>query len=225
LLNFKQFSGFALSEGDVSQEAGRLYMFCRFNNIPLKYIKKGKTVPKDLVPSGSVEFCSTVLNRKIVPNYYPEWLNGSLYRKVWKCDVIPLTKTFIKPSDRYKRFNGYIIGLETEKTAEQYLPPFDCSEVVDFIDEWRYYVSNGKILAAEWYLGKNDLPIVAPELNITIPSSYCGCLDFGTIEHNSEIVLALVEAQHPFACGWYGKNDENYFQWLIDGWEYMLKTA
>jgi len=36
--------------------------------------------------------------------------------------------------------------------------------------------------------------------------------------------LALVEANHPFACGWYGKEHEIYLEWLSKGWEYMLKN-
>jgi len=35
--------------------------------------------------------------------------------------------------------------------------------------------------------------------------------------------LALVEANHPFACGWYGPREQDhlYFGWLASGWKYM----
>ena len=35
--------------------------------------------------------------------------------------------------------------------------------------------------------------------------------------------FALVEANEPFSCGWYGdpQNIELYIQWLISGWVYM----
>lgn len=34
-----------------------------------------------------------------------------------------------------------------------------------------------------------------------------------------------IEAVRPFACGWYGEkeDDQLYFQWLVDGWDYMMK--
>ena len=41
-------------------------------------------------------------------------------------------------------------------------------------------------------------------------------LDFGTLTTGK---LALVEANFPYACGWYGKDNIKYIQWLTLSWE------
>jgi len=45
-------------------------------------------------------------------------------------------------------------------------------------------------------------------------------VDFGSLLSGE---LALVEANHPFACGWYGPREQDhlYFGWLASGWKYM----
>lgn len=58
----------------------------------------------------------------------------------------------------------------------------------------------------------------APELHIEIPADYCGALDFGMLPTGE---LALIEANSPYACGWYGKKHELYVDWLIKGWKYL----
>ena len=168
------------------------------------------------MPSGSVEWCLKSLGKNIIPNYYPEWLSNHLYRKVWKEDKWPLgKKVFIKPADKYKRFTGF----ETTGTyKKKKKPPYWCSEIVEFVNEWRYYISGGKVLTGEWYWGDEINTPDAPELSINIPEAFYGTLDFGITKTGN---FSLVEAHHPFACGWYGKQHEIYLQWLIDGWNHL----
>ena len=88
-----------------------------------------------------------------------------------------------------------------------------------FTNEWRFYVAEGRVLAAFWYSGVDeDKP--APSISVPWPSGYCGAVDFGELEDGR---VALVEAQHPFACGWYGRLSEGsiYAQWITAGWNYM----
>ena len=92
--------------------------------------------------------------------------------------------------------------------------------MVNFTNEWRYYVSNGKVLASEWYFGDEINTPNAPILNIDFPYNFCAAVDMGMVNDN----LTLVEVNHPFACGWYGKNHEQYAQWLVDGWDYMIRS-
>ena len=162
-----------------------------------------------------------VVVEHILPDYYPDFMSGYLNRKVYKTDKWPLGQTvFIKPADNYKRFNGFITngGYHGKKR-----PPYICSEVIKFDNEWRYYISNNKVLTGEWYSGDEINAPDAPELNIKFPEGFCGAVDMG-ISNNK---LTLVESQHPFACGWYGKDHELYTQWLIDGWKYLneIKTT
>jgi hypothetical protein len=126
---------------------------------------------------------------------------------------------FVKPADKHKRFTGLITkgGYIKKKRG-----PYWCSEVVKFINEWRYYIANGKVLTGEWYWGDEVNTPDAPELNITIPNTFCGTLDFGTLDTGE---LALVEAHPPYSCGWYGKNNSLYVEWLIKGWKYLNEDS
>jgi hypothetical protein len=215
-MDLKGFKGFCLISGDLSIEAKCIIKYCLLHDIFLKKIPdKNIPCPDDLVPSGSVEWCLKSLNQPVVPDYYPEWLSAHLYRKVWKADTWPLKKVFIKPSDRDKRFTGFVTSGTYRKKKK---PPFWCSEIVRFENEWRYYISNGEILCGEWYWGDEVNTPNAPELNIDIPPKYCGAIDFGRLTTGE---LALVEANTSFACGWYGEEDGLYMKWLVDGWAYI----
>ena len=187
---------------------------------PYVMVSNIKKIPENHIPVGSVEFCLKTLGKSVIPDYYPVFLIKHQYRTVWETDVWPLgKKVFIKPADKYKRFTGFVTngGYKGKKK-----PPYWCSDVVQFTNEWRYYVANGKILTGEWYYGDEINTPDAPTLDIEIPSNYCGALDFGTLKTGE---IALVEANHPFACGWYGKDYKLYAQWIIEGWKYMLTNS
>jgi len=199
-----------------SKETTAIFQYCIMENVPYKYIKNVKDASREHVPVGSVEFCLQILGRDIQPDYYPDFLKDCLYRNVYRTTKWPLgKKLFIKPADKYKRFTGFITNGGYRKKKR---PPYWCSDIVIFVNEWRYYVANGKVLTGEWYYGDEINTPDAPVLNIKIPDNYCGALDFGMLETGE---LALVEAQHPFACGWYGKDYKLYAKWLIEGWKYM----
>jgi hypothetical protein len=217
MINLGNYKGFATIKSDVSSETRMVHMYCSLNDIPHLRLSVKEPCPKEYVPSGSVEWCLKLLGKPVIPDYYPEWLNQYLYRKVWKSNEwITGRKLFVKPADRHKRFTGFITHGTWSKKKK---PPYWYSEIIHFTNEWRYYVSKGKILCAEWYWGDDVNTPPAPELNIKIPTEYYGTLDFGTL-YTGE--MALVESHDPFACGWYG-NRENYayLQWLVDGWKYM----
>jgi hypothetical protein len=217
-IDLKGFKGFAIIKGDISSEAKRLVVYCILTDTKLIKVDSNNPCPTDYVPCGSVKWCNKSLNG-VIPDYYPTWAEDHLYRKVWKDDKWILDrKLFVKPADTYKRFDGFVTSGTYRKKKRGALI---WSEVVKFTNEWRYYVSAGKVLTGEWYSGDEINTPDAPELNIHIPKTYFGALDFGMLTDGK---LALVESQHPFACGWYGKDDRLYFQWLVDGWEYMLEN-
>lgn len=200
-----------------SKETIAVTQYAILENIPYIMVRDISKIPEGYIPVGSVEYCLKALGKNITPDYYPEFLKDYLHRKVYKTDKWPLgEKVFIKPADKYKRFNGFVTngGYKGKKR-----PPYWCSDKVNFINEWRYYVANGKILTGEWYSGDEVNTPDAPELYIEFPSDFCGAVDFGEFSNG----VALVEVNHPFACGWYGKDSKIYAEWIIKGWEYMKR--
>lgn len=180
---------------------------------------------EDEIPVGSVEFVEDCLKKRFKPNYYPLFLEDYFKREIWDIESLSEIEDgeslFIKPADRHKRFDARIVS-----GYEKYEPnfyswqtgPYWASEIRHFKNEWRYYVADGKLLAAYWYLGEDD-DAPPPEINIKWPKNFCGAVDFG--ESRDEIVL--VENNLPYACGWYGGYDDGeiYGEWLSRGFEYM----
>lgn len=211
--------GFALQacnvKGTAHKEEQAILTYCVLNRIPYKLCNRPEDRPEGYVPSGSVEWCENFIPKeKTVPNYYPEFLKDHLFRKVWEADKWPMEPgVFVKPADRHKRYCGKTTtgGYRGKKRG-----PHWCSEVVSFTNEWRYYVADGKVLIGEWYSGDEENTPDAPELHIGIPEDYCGALDFGMLTTGE---LALVEANSPYACGWYGKDNKLFVEWLIKGWD------
>ena len=174
------------------------------------------------VPVGDVEFCENIMRLQGIkvptPDFYPRFLSQWFRREIrykradeeWACS---LRDQFIKPAGRYKSEPARILPALHPMPHGFYA----VSEVVTFVQEWRYYVSNGTVVAAGWYDGDNeDEP--APDLAIEWPAEFCGAVDFGRLDTGE---IALVESHHPYACGWYGENDQSevFLKWLIDGWE------
>jgi len=214
-------TGFAIQKNRHYKEEITIIHHCIMNKIPYKFCNKSQDIPEGFIPIGSVEWIDKLLlKEKTIPDYYPDFLKDYLFRNVWKTDKWPIEKgIFIKPADKHKRFNGFVTFGGYKKKKK---PPYWCSDVVHFINEWRYYIANGEVLAGEWYSGDEINTPDAPKLNIEIPKNYCGALDFGTLSTGK---LALVEANSPYACGWYGKNYDLYVKWITAGWNYLMKGS
>jgi hypothetical protein len=214
--------GFALQShlvyGSCANEEKAIISYCILKRIPYKLCNRLGDRPEGYIPSGRVDWCEKFLpSEKTIPDYYPDFLKDHLYRKVWKSTLWPQNRgVFIKPADRHKRFNGFITvgGYRKKKRG-----PYWCSDIVTFINEWRYYIADGKILTGEWYSGDELNTPDAPELDIDIPKGYCGAVDFGLLDSGE---MALVEANSPYACGWYGKQDDLYVEWLVKGWDFLI---
>lgn len=195
------------------------------HDIQVTIVPNPENVDKDEIPFGSCEWTEKVLGVNITPNYYPEFLKDHLFRKVWQSNSMPKKKCFIKPSDRYKRFDGQIFEVAKgfgggEDTRPK--PPYWCSEIVEFENEWRYYLANGQIVTSEWYKGHADMPCKAPELGIKWPVGWTGVADFGQIKDGP---VALVECQGPFSFGWYNSDYETFAKFIITGYKYMRRIT
>ena len=200
-------------QNSESWEAKSLLFYCVCNKIKYRIDPEATTIKRDEVPSGTVDWTLRLLGRNVEPNYFPRFLYDFVERRVWKSELMPNEKCFIKPADRYKRFDACLSSELKDQAG-----PFVCSEIVSFIDEFRYYIASGECLDAQWYLGENDDPKDPPKLNIKWPKKWCGAADFGLLKDGS---IQLVEAHHPFACGWYGKKQKIYAEFVQTGWKYL----
>lgn len=168
------------------------------------------------VPVGNVWFCETQMQSVGVhvpkPDYYPDFLLHMMHREHTTVELAP-GRWFVKPANGYKQFQSF----------EAVRPRVYLSEVVNFVQEWRYYVANGKVLYTGWYKGSDD-DEPAPDLkDVDWPEGFCGAVDFGRLDSGE---IALVESHHPYACGHYGHSDgESYAEWLYQGWNYIVKLT
>ena len=192
--------------------------------IPYKVINNYKDFFKisNAIPVGNVNWISAILkdmNIDIKPDYYPTYLKPLITRKIWHTNEWPKQSgIFIKPADTYKRFTGFVTmgGYKKKKRG-----PYVCSEIISIENEWRLYVSGGKIISCQWYDGNDENAILTDALYYIeglLPSTCYGALDVATLKISNRI--ELIEFQHPFACGWYGNiNDYSYTRWLVNGWK------
>lgn len=207
---------FALSNLNKNDHEGQtIAIYCALNKDEYKVFNRAKDVPFDYIPIGNVQWVSEVLKRPEIPDYYPDFLHPYLFRKVWQQNDWPYGhRVFIKPSDRHKRFTGFITNGKWKGKKKG---PFWCSDVVTFVSEWRWYIAAGKIIDARWGSGK-ELPV--PFLDISWPKDYYAAVDFGLLSTGE---IALIESNSPFACGWYGPCGEGgtYVEWIAQSWEYL----
>ena len=138
------------------------------------------------------------------------FLHKWMRRRVWRISGgVDIAARFVKDASGWK--TGFPSGVVR---AGGSVPEGDywCSEVVKFVNEWRYYVAAGEVVTTGWYDGEDENK-PAPELPVDWPSNFSGAVDFGELEDGT---IALVECHAPFACGWYGEDGEHYVRWLID---------
>ncbi len=190
------------------------------HEIALDYFRKASDIPKEVIPVGTIEWVTSALGYTPLPDSYPSFLQSMLYRKVWRAERWPLEKNiFIKPFDKPKRFSARIT-TGTYKGKKK--GPFWCSEVVKFVDEWRFYIVNGFVTYSAWYRGEHEDKEPPPLYLSEVPVGWHGTLDFGELETGE---IALVEAHEPYAVGWYGGlgTGKIYAEFLIEGWKYLLE--
>jgi hypothetical protein len=223
----KLFEGFAVNNGHIDTEEKCVHLYALKNNIPYKYFNKVQEIPKNWIPVGNIDWFLSYTNIKIdiFNETYPQFLRNTLKRNVWYSETLPEYPAFIKPGDKLKRFNGTEIPVSGHLKKQQRKGPYICSEIMNFRNEWRYYIDDGKILDAAWYSGsaENDIKEQTPPsldiLDINWPKGWVGDADFGI---NSNGNLCLIEVNPPFATGNYlGLDSEAYPKWIIDGYLFL----
>lgn len=165
---------------------------------------------------------------------YPEELKEFLGRKVWtsKLSVIANNpdnwNVFIKPVED-KRFTGVVvrstkdlIGCGTCGEDTDIL----CSEVVNFVSEWRCFVRYGRILDIRRYRGdwrKHFDPKIVESVVANFKSAPKGyAVDFGLTENGQTL---MIEVNDGYSLGYYGLFNLDYAKLLSARWAELTGTV
>ena len=216
------------------REIQSIQTYCILNKIP--YIVSD-SYKDGYIPVGCVEWIENIIGNTI-PDFYPYFLKEYFHRDIWYRNTFEeliedvcgeREDFFIKASDSYKRFDAGKVSefpncqiRPIDRSYFEYLKgPYACSEIVEFKNEWRYYVANGEVICGWWYKGEFDSG-EGPPLDIKFPKTFCGAVDFGELYCGK---LALVEVQHPYAIGWYGEDVNQYVKFIVEGWKSLTAQS
>ncbi len=165
---------------------------------------------------------------------YPEELSKYLGRKVWKSTIDEvngnpdLWPVFVK-SVLSKRITGVVVNSPADLIGcgscyEN--PDCLCSEVVNFLSEWRVFVRYGKILDVRPYKGdwRNHFDANVIEQAVkeykTAPKGYA--IDFGVTEDGRTL---LIEVNDGYSLGSYGLFYTEYSKLLSARWAELTETT
>lgn len=166
---------------------------------------------------------------------YPACLAGYLGRKVWVTTMRELFKdqehwnVFVKPKDVTKKFAGTVV-----KEYKDFIGLMDdqedaavwCSEVVDFVTEWRCFIRYGEILDIRRYKGAWDSKLDVNVIRNAVkdfkdaPAAYG--MDFGI---DKEGHMKLVEINDGHSLGTYGIGALDYAKFLSARWAELTGTT
>ncbi|MFU1796238.1 ATP-grasp domain-containing protein [Paenibacillus azoreducens] len=195
--------------------------------------------PEDLVVGGIGNVRKRLeilgIERKQGEIDYPNSLSSYFGRKIWTTTIQELFENkqnwnvFIKPKDVTKKFVGKVvkeykdfIGLigEYEDTN------IWCSEIVDFITEWRCFIRYGEILDIRYYKGawdsKLDLSVIKSAVKDFVDAPAAYGLDFGIDREGN---MKLVEINDGHSLGTYGIDAVNYAKFLSARWSELTGTT
>jgi hypothetical protein len=156
---------------------------------------------------------------------------GRSYRETSLGDALRMTQNgplFIKPSEKSKRFTGLVVGdpYEYRVASVSRSERVWVVERVQFIAEFRCYVSRGSLVSVSWYAGERSLlpdrvliETAVAEMSVC-PDSPCSyALDFGVTKSGATL---LVEANDAFSLGCYeGMSSQDYFELLLSRWQQL----
>jgi hypothetical protein len=163
------------------------------------------------------------------PIDYPERLLGYLGRSVWRSTLdAVVTGTFVKPV-RHKLFTGRVwTGSIADRLATEGASGVGsdesvwCSQVVNFVAEFRCFILEDQILDVRRYRGdwsirpSKDIVTAAVMGYADAPAAYA--LDFGLTDDGRTL---LVEANDAFALGCYGLDPVYYARMISARWEQL----
>jgi hypothetical protein len=173
-----------------------------------------------------------------VPDDYPQCLLPFLHRRIWKSvvrDVVAKLQEglaepfFAKPFARHKRFRGHVfrgwddlrmLGGASDR-AEVW-----CSEIVEWLSEYRVYVVKGQIVGTGHYAGNPSIAIDMPQAQEAVacfeasenaPAGYG--IDFGVLRSGQ---TAMIEVNDGYSLGNYALSDELYADLIEARWTELM---
>lgn len=165
---------------------------------------------------------------------YPEELSKYLGRKVWKSTLYNIANNpenwgvFIKPIYDAKRFTGVVVNSSRDLIAcAGSLGDTEvwCSEVVNFVTEWRCFVRYGEILDVKRYKGdwrdSFDASVIEQAVKdfTSAPKGYG--VDFGITDKGETL---LIEVNEGYSLGAYGLESLFYAKLLAARWAELTGT-
>jgi hypothetical protein len=168
---------------------------------------------------------------------YPLALEPFFHRRVWRSSMAQLEnrldsgeEVFVKPAGRRKLFTGRVFAAPSDLyhlSGVSRQEPLWCSDVVDWLAEYRVYVVEHQPLIVAHYAGDDrqslDMQTVHAALKAyssTAPAAYG--IDFGVLESGQ---TALVEANDGYALGAYQIDAAPYAKLLFSRWSELLASA
>ncbi len=192
-----------------------------------------KRSPVDIVVGGML-IMEHVLNQDGIlrPNLnYPSSLDSYLGRKIWIDKLSSIRESsfplFMKPLEE-KTADGAVIHDAGDMSVFSHLDEnamMLCSEVINFVSEWRCFIRYGKIIGIKFY--KGDEFAVYDESVIRQAVKECteltnGCsLDFGVTDSGRTL---LIEMNDGYALGSYGLEPVLYAELLNARWSELHHT-
>lgn len=183
--------------------------------------------PEDVVVGGMLITGHVLSQYGITPeNYnYPEELLEFCGRRIWNVKLKNLKEEklpiFIKTAEE-KAAKDIIVNSWADISEYEHLDPESeilCSEVMNFVSEWRCFVYYGEILGIQFYNGnkqsqcERSVVEAAVKTYSDIPAAYS--LDFGVTDDGRTL---LIEMNDGMAIGCYGLPDELYAKFLTARW-------
>jgi len=189
--------------------------------------------PEDIVVGADVIIWHALNQRGISLEHfdYPQELASFLGREIKKIQIRDIQHeelpVFIKPVEE-KAASGIVIHtLDDLKQFELKEPEAEvyCSEVVNFISEWRCFLLYGQIIGIRCYDGDPDAVCDRNVLDMAVkafPNMPAGCaLDFGVTDDGRTL---LVEMNDGYSLGAYGLEATLYARLLSARWAELNKS-
>ncbi|MCP3926155.1 MAG: ATP-grasp domain-containing protein [Desulfobacterales bacterium] len=241
---------FIQKQNKLKIEEELLCSYLERKSIPVEFItqkqidRRRLLIERDTLVVGDISCVSGALKQLKIdvpePNSYPDSLKVFLYRKVWDSTLSKLMfkidhggsdPVFAKPADSLKRFTGqvfrnsndfYFLHSVSKKTK------IHCSEVVNWVSEYRVYVVNSEIREVSYYDGdesiKIDNEIVEKSISALdkVNESYAGYgIDFGVLDTGE---TALIEMNDGYGLGAYNIGSKDYSELIIARWFELMES-